>query len=92
MGGERAGDASGFPGGANRPPVADEPVAEVFPRVSGKKFYEVGFHFFRVVVPAQPQAAGKAADMGVHDHSRIDSKRIAENDICGFSANAGKAF
>lgn len=52
--------------------------------------HEVLFDLDRVCLRGQAESGAEATDVGVDDDAGRESKRSAQNDVCGLSANARK--
>ena len=83
--------AQGAAGIAHSPAVENNAVAELggfLRRENGSQFF---FYFFGLLqVIHKTEAVGYSYAVGIHHHGAGDIIKIPENEICGFSAHAGK--
>ena len=70
--------------------MVDEFVAELNPAVFGDDFFEVLLDFDGVGVGGELETAGEAKDVGVDHDAGGDAVPGAEDDVGGFSRDAGK--
>ena len=81
--------AFGISGGAAVSAEEDDAVAEIITFLGGQNFTKLLFHLFRFFTLAQTQPSADADAVGVADHASGNGIKITQQEIGGFSANAG---
>jgi len=87
-GGDLAGVAVGFAGGAAAAAVPDEPVAGHGPVGGGEELHEVLLDLLRCGGGGEAEAFAEAGNVGVDDEANIDAVAISKDDVGGLAADA----
>ena len=70
--------------------MVDQKGVEQPPLPAGEELHQVPLDLLRVVLPAQPQFLGEAADVGVHGDPRGHAEGVVEDDVRGLAGHAGE--
>lgn len=87
-GGDLAGVAVGFAGGAAAASVPDEPVAGHGPVGGGEQLHQVLLDLLRSGGGGECEAFAEAGDVGVDDEADVDAVAVSEDDVGGLAADA----
>ena len=68
--------------------MPDEPVTEQRPLFLRHQRHQFRLDFLRRLLLRQPKPLRQPRDMRVHDHTGVDAKRIAQDDVGGLAPDA----